>query len=372
MNFNYIFLKKKQNLREGIPKKSKLININSYIKQIKVRNIFSCLCVAFTLSIIFLLYYNNFLSYHLKNNIFFFLSAEKKLKECKNYAIFIYNYPFDDKNLEYGNIGDYIQSLAALQFLPKNCKPIFIDRDEIDNYNGEKAIIIMNGWYRIKNKKRFISPNLLPIFISIHISNPENIDSYFINNIKKFEPIGCRDTFTLNALKKHGINSYFSSCLTTTMDINYLVNDEQRNDEIIFIDYNFGYDDKIDNYIKSLKEYNFSRVTYVTHKFKLKLTQTERFNCAKNLINKYARAKLIITTRIHGALPCLALNTPFIFVNKQFDRRFYGIYQLFNTVGINSTGNFNINVLLNENNLIINPKAFLKYANKLKNIFKLI
>lgn len=314
------------------------------------------------------MYYNN---YNIKNNNLF-LSDEKKLKKCKNYAVFVYNYPFDDKNLEYGNIGDYIQSLAALQFLPKNCMPIFIDRDEIDNYNGEKAIIIMNGWYRIKKNKTFISPNLLPIFTSMHISNPYNIDSYFINSLKKFEPIGCRDTYTLNALKKKGINSYFSSCLTTTLDIDYLVNDEQRNDEIIFIDYKFGYDDKIDKYIKSLKEYNFSKVTYVTHYFRLNLTQTERFNFAKSLINKYARAKLIITTRIHGALPCLALNTPFIFVNKLFDKRYYGIYKFFNTVGINSRGKFNINVLLNKNNLIINPKAYLEYANKLKNIFKLI
>ena len=248
MNFNYIVLKKKQNLSETKPNKSKLIKLNSYIKQIKIRNVFSCLGVVSALSIIFSICYNNFISFHIKNNIFFFLSHEKKLKKCKNYAVFVYNYPFDHKNLEYGNIGDYIQSLAALQFLPKNCMPIFIDRDEIDNYNGEKATIIMNGWYRIKSKKKFISPNLLPIFISIHISNPDNIDSYFINNLKKFEPIGCRDTFTLNALKKNGINSYFSSCLTTTMDIDYLVNDDQRNDEVIFIDYKFGYDDKIDNY----------------------------------------------------------------------------------------------------------------------------
>lgn len=65
-------------------------------------------------------------------------------------------------------------------------------------------------------------------------------------------------------------------------------------------------------------------------------------------------------------------NTPFIFVNKLFDKRYYGIYKFFNTVGINSRGKFNINVLLNKNNLIINPKAYLEYANKLKNIFKLI
>ena len=31
---------------------------------------------------------------------------------------------------------------------------------------------------------------------------------------------------------------------------------------------------------------------------------------AKNLLNKYASAKLVITSRIHCAIPCLSLGTP--------------------------------------------------------------
>lgn len=37
-----------------------------------------------------------------------------ELKSCKNFGILIYNYPFFDPKIEFGNIGDYIQSLAAL------------------------------------------------------------------------------------------------------------------------------------------------------------------------------------------------------------------------------------------------------------------
>jgi len=44
---------------------------------------------------------------------------------------------------------------------------------------------------------------------------------------------------------------------------------------------------------------------------------------------KYARAKLVITIRIHAALPCLALNTPVILVNKNFNKRFPGLLQFF-------------------------------------------
>ena len=56
-----------------------------------------------------------------ENKFFFFEKNQDELNYCNNYGLFIYDY-FDGRN-EYieGNIGDYIQSLAALQYLPKNC-----------------------------------------------------------------------------------------------------------------------------------------------------------------------------------------------------------------------------------------------------------
>ena len=67
-----------------------------------------------------------------------------------------------------------------------------------------------------------------------------------------------------------------------------------------------------------------------------KYSHFERFKYATKLLDKYARAKLVISTRIHGALPCLALKTPIIFVNKHYDNRYQGLYELLNTIGINS------------------------------------
>lgn len=175
---------------------------------------------------------------------------------------------------------------------------------------------------------------------------------------------------TLRGLKKYGIDAYFSSCLTTTLDIDYSVNDLERTNEIIFIDYKFGYNKKIDNYIKSLSSYNFSNIVHTTHSFNLNNSQNKRFNIAKKLLDKYSKAKLVITSRLHGALPCLALNTPFIFVNNRYSIRYEGLYEFMNTIGINATKQFNINVMLDENNFVINPKKYLKYSNELKHKIK--
>ena len=334
-------------------------------------------CIILSLTIVFFFFRFYFDKKYLLNTFEknikrkeYFNSSEQEENLCKNFGIFIYNYPFDKPKPKYGNIGDYIQSLAALQFLPKNCSPKFIDRDSFQFYKGENITVIMNGWYRIFNGNKLIPKNLSPIYLSIHITNVNNLDSKAINNLKKYQPIGCRDMYTFNGLKKYKIDTYFSSCLTTTLDIDYSVNETEKTNEIIFNDYSFGYNSKIDNYIRSLSSYDFNNIVYTTHFFNMDLSHFERFKIARNLIFKYAKAKLVITSRIHCALPCLALNTPFIFVNKDYNIRYDGLYEFFNTVGINSSKQFNINVRLDENNFVINPTKYLKYSKKLKEIFK--
>ncbi len=101
--------------------------------------------------------------------------------------------------------------------------------------------------------------------------------------------------------------------------------------------------------------------------FSTKWTHIERFQYAKRLLNKYSRAKLIITTRIHGALPCLALKTSVILINKKYDyKRYPGLYELLNTIGINKNKKFEIRVNIDDKGLVYNSKNYLEYSNKLK------
>ena len=285
----------------------------------------------------------------------------------------IYEYYFDRKVPQsWGtNIGDYIQSLAALQYLPKNCKPYLIDRDEVQFYNGTKVKLIMASWNTLLHDNKYISPQIEPILISYHLNKPDKLPSIYVENMKKFAPIGCRDFKTREQFISYGINAYFTSCLTTTLDIDYAVDKGERTDEIIFIDYKFGKFPKADKFIYSLKAYNFSKITYTYHHFDIKLTHIERFQLSKKLLDKYARAKLVISTRLHGALPSLACNTPVILVNWKYDfRRYPGLYELLNTVGINSKGKFEIKVNIDDKGFVYNPKKYLEYAKKLKEHLK--
>src|SRR5690606_3725036 len=79
----------------------------------------------------------------------------------------------------------------------------------------------------------------------------------------------------------------------------------------------------------------------------------EKFEMADDILKKYAKAKLVITSRIHCALPCLAMGTPVIFLNGFSDpldtSRFEGILELFNRVDIDvNTGVWTTNFQLED------------------------
>ena len=106
--------------------------------------------ISFILILFLIIKYFRIIIHTNQNKFFFFEKNQDELRYCTYYGLMIYEFP-DIENP--GNIGDYIQSLAALQYLPKNCKPYFVDRDTIQFYKGPKVKLIMNSWNRIYKKK---------------------------------------------------------------------------------------------------------------------------------------------------------------------------------------------------------------------------
>lgn len=104
-------------------------------------------------------------------------------------------------------------------------------------------------------------------------------------------------------------------------------------------------------------------------------TEDEKFQIAEELLNKYARAKLVITSRIHCALPCLAMGTPVIYINgfESFvdSCRFEGIINLFNRIDIDEktgkySSNFNLEGKITNDTKIINIKDYKVLGEKMK------
>jgi hypothetical protein len=197
----------------------------------------------------------------------------------------------------------------------------------------------------------------VPLFVSFHPARPdllvtEKYASYF----KKHEPIGCRSTESVEAFRKIGIDAYFSGCLTLTLQRRPV----PQTDRIYAVD--------VDPELLSAvvpKEIQ-KKIVHITHEFPSQETtmmtrvkwnaayyglrgiqkwdlgqpvlrglvgklnkrrHTFRTQRAEDLLRMYSGAKLVITPRLHCAMPCLALGTPVILLKPDIDAdpRFGGL-----------------------------------------------
>jgi hypothetical protein len=261
----------------------------------------------------------------------------------------------------------------------------------------------MNGWFTHNVTDWVPSDKITPLFVSFHMNNtaaPYMLSEKGIAYLKKHQPIGCRDQFTADTLVKHGIEAHFTGCLTLTLDT-YKVADDKRDDAIYIVDplYNYPRPEKVFyNFKETVKSVLNGKAFQLKKKQKhLKkfidqsvlekavfinqeptsntYTDEEKFAMAEDLMHKYATAKLVITSRIHCALPCLALGTPVIFING-FDSfvdscRFDGILELFNRIDVNSetgtfTANFELEGKINLQTMVRNLEQHHGLANPLK------
>lgn len=219
------------------------------------------------------------------------------------------------KYLGSDNLGDYIQSLAAERFVPKIDKRF--NRDELSKVNEvHKHIVIMNGWFSHSAETCFpISQSIIPFFFGFHITNMNNSSEYFskphiLEQFKLYSPIGCRDYKTKCFFENHGIEAYVSKCLTLTFKKRLCV---PENAVTIIVDA---------IHLPLPEEIVKNSIT-VSHTIPPYLPESLKFQYAKNMLKLYSsRAKKVITTRLHVALPCIAMGIPVVFLGNPNDERF--------------------------------------------------
>lgn len=67
------------------------------------------------------------------------------------------------------NVGDYVQSLAAKQYLPT--VNTWINREKLGEYKNEPTKLIMNGWFTHNIMHWVPSEDIMPLFVSFHMNN---------------------------------------------------------------------------------------------------------------------------------------------------------------------------------------------------------
>ena len=243
------------------------------------------------------------------------------------------------------NLGDPIQSIAAKKLLSE--EPIAIDREALHTYSGEQVHLILNGWFMEDPQNWPPSEKITPLFISFHI-NPTVANVFSktdaLTYFKRYQPIGCRDLYTKALLEKNGVKAYFSGCLTLTLNRQDFIGKQQNHKPILVLSvlerlrpkkpqWNTQHFLK-DFFIKGIK-YPFKSLQYGIAKRRLNrflkqqkwpivehsqiiengaLPEAEKDTLAVQQLEAIAAARYVITSRIHSALPAVAMGVPVLFL----------------------------------------------------------
>ena len=251
------------------------------------------------------------------------------------------------------NLGDDIQAYATEKFLPHT--DYVIDREHLDSFyteTGEKVAAFLGGWYMHKPLNWPPSPFLKVLPISFHLSSVEGkkiltMMDYGSKWLKKFPRVGCRDKGTLRELKNLKIKAYLSGAFALTLEP---FADIVPHENIVLVDL----DKNVSDFIKrrTLKDVTIlshdntrpllppSIVDFAKTHAKEEPIPTSHYPAvpdrsyrgsqyrgnwnfrralAEGLLRFYQGASLVVTSRLHAALPCLALGTPVLFIKDEAD-----------------------------------------------------
>lgn len=222
---------------------------------------------------------------------------------------------FDGNRKTSVNIGDDTQ-IVAIEYLYskmgiKDSEIVNIGLSELSTYDGEYAILPISFplyGYRSGLNITMFSPKIIPVFLGLSIMS-ENISEEEIAYLRRYEPIGCRDYYTLDILRRKNIMSYMGGCVTALLPRLDKINGEQ----IYMIDVP-----------KSFYKYIPEDIIKKAKKISQILDNSNSpIDDAKNRLRELAeKARLVITTRLHSALPSTAMGIPVVLMKKHFSFRF--------------------------------------------------
>ena len=243
---------------------------------------------------------------------------------------YVFNYRYR-KSKNVINYGDNLQSLAVIDMLKKfgitDSEFGYIVRDDAgrEDLRRVPGIFIPAGslswnFYPSNDDCPINDQDLRVMYFGVRIADGcfdiMRASNDFINSLKKCEPIGCRDVSTRDFVRSLGVKAYLSKCVTLSLDSR----SSQVNGKSIYI---FKETD-----VEEFRAVIPSEI-WAKHKelpvlldapngapmsdddpFQVNQAAQERLLLLKE------DAKLVITSRIHLAIPCAALGIPVIFIDK--------------------------------------------------------
>lgn len=228
------------------------------------------------------------------------------------------------------NIGDPIQSYAVkLLYREMGIQEediIPVPRYDLVNYSGEECICVINTcstYEELAYDSHFMPPSskihAVPTSIHLHRKLPKDELEFY----KACGGVGCRDTYTVEYLRSLGVAAYLSGCLTITFP-RRTEEQERKANKVYLINVPEDFKKLIPEEISrdAVELSNIQRFNIIHDSNRMTKEETDEFHrCGEERV-KLLRdtARLVITSRLHIATPCLAMGIPVILTNH--DDRF--------------------------------------------------
>lgn len=243
---------------------------------------------------------------------------------------FLINDSFYDKANAIANLGDNIQSIAMdsiYQQLLISSKDIrYIKRDFGDQYQGDSVNLVLYTEFAKENVARRMrlskDINIKGIMSSVFYDSFEVLEKVYPNlksTLKGFEPIGARDERTKEYLLKEGIRAYLTGCFTVCFPRRKT---KPLKEKVFFVDTPEELEPFIPDKIRENSEYLSHAIPIM--KYPVDKNENQRLDeQARQLLKRYEmEATLVVTGRLHAAIPCLAFGIPVILTCNNLDFRF--------------------------------------------------
>ena len=227
------------------------------------------------------------------------------------------------------NIGDHIMGLAVEKIydsmnIPKEQR-VDILMTDVHDYAGEYMILPINMYLDYTYGNTFpLSERIIPVFFGTHML-AEQGDLKYLQKYKHFGPFGCRDEYTMKAMRKNGLDAYISGCFSI-LSVDKRGKDI-KGDKVCLVDV----PECLMEYVPEEMRGEVERLSHVfdyTDKH-LNFKQAQRIGTELAIERlKYYRehAKLVVTSRLHCALPCLSMGIPVILVRTDIPQRYLSAF----------------------------------------------
>lgn len=223
------------------------------------------------------------------------------------------------------NLGDNLQ-LMAIDYLYENMNIkksdiVYLNLEELPSYDGEEVILplcwsFFDPHWMVENYIK-ISEKIRPVFLAMTLGatyQAKYLNEENLNYLKRFEPIGCRDMETKRILLENGVKAYMNGCLTSL----FPKRETKGGNKVFFIDAPVELNDYIPEEYRKNAEFLTQQYYFPAD------VSIEEINCfvKKHYLKISEEAKLVVTSRLHVASPCMAFGIPVILAKKEIDGRF--------------------------------------------------